>query len=229
MSTAFSASIKATALCALTAVAALLFCPSPAAATWELPANLSCSDPPLGVAYSNLRYYSGAVNCGNLLLESDIGGTHPWVPPKVTLPHTTLRKRHRGGDKLYTLIYLDPYVDVPNNGTWPDCEPNCVGSKGPARHWLVGNIPSTMLEHGDLSGATTVSKFKGPSPAYGSHPYGLFHFEQPAGKDKIAFAPLPSPLGIYDFDVAAWLSKYGFKHGPVATNWHVTMHADPRK
>ena len=217
--------MRAPAICVL-AIAALVVASDsrvPNTAAWKLPGNLSCSDPPLGVAYSHLKYYSGEVLCGNLLLESEIGGTHPWIAPKVTLPAA---QREQGA--MYALMYIDPFVNVPNNGTWPDCEPACVGSKGPARHWLVGNIQAAMLEDGDFGEATTVSKFKGPSPPWGSHPYGLFLFQQP-GNEKIEFETLPSPLGIYDFDITAWLSKYGFTAGPVATNWHVTMHAEPRK
>jgi hypothetical protein len=189
---------------------------APAAA---LETALSCSNPPLSVEYT-IPFYSGTVLCGNLLLESDIGGTHPWIPPKVTLPEAK-------DDALYTLMYIDPYVDVPNNGSWPTCGSSCVGSKAPARHWLVGNIPGKDLQvGGSLSDATTVSKFKGPSPPWGSHPYGQFLYEQPS-KQPIDFPTLPSPTGIYNWDVVGFVSKYGLGH-PVATNWHVTQHADPR-
>lgn len=200
---------------------ALLLGNKPVINAWNLPLNLTCSNPPLGVSYPNLRYYSGVVNCGNLLLESEIGGTHPWIPPRVTFD------AQEGA--LYTLIYIDPFVNVPNNGTWPDCNQDCVGTKGPARHWLVGNIDANMLKNnGNISDATTVSKYKGPSPPWGSHPYGIFLFRQPGNK-KIEFETLPSPIGIYNFDVTLWLNEYGFKDdGPVAMNWHVTMHADPR-
>ena len=47
----------------------------------SLPLEIGCK-PLLGIEYQ-IKYYSGVVYCGNLLLESDIGGTHPWVPPKV--------------------------------------------------------------------------------------------------------------------------------------------------
>ena len=90
-------------------------------------AGVYSTDPPLGVEY-DIKYYrvectnclrgggsralppgdglcappSGEVQCGNLLLESDIGGTHPWVSPKITFAAA-----EQGS--LYTVVYLDPY------------------------------------------------------------------------------------------------------------------------
>jgi len=87
------------------------------------------------VEYSEIKYYSGKVHCGNLLLESDIGGTHAWIPPKVT---AHIAKE----GSLYTLVYIDFFVDMKTadgkNATWPDSV--IPGSKAPARHWVVGNI-----------------------------------------------------------------------------------------
>eukprot|EP00929_Paragymnodinium_shiwhaense_P027853 TRINITY_DN16257_c0_g1_i7.p1 TRINITY_DN16257_c0_g1~~TRINITY_DN16257_c0_g1_i7.p1 ORF type:complete len:211 (-),score=33.96 TRINITY_DN16257_c0_g1_i7:117-749(-) len=177
--------------------------------------KIGCSDPPLGVAY-DIKYYSGTVSCGNLLLESDIGGTHAWIPPKVTFSSAE-------AGAYYTLIYLDPYVDVPQNGTWPDVP--TPGSKAPARHWVAGNIDAEMLKTGDFEHATTVSAFKGPSPPWGSHPYGLFLFKQ--GKGRADFETLPSPTGIYNWDYEAFMEKHSLG-SPVASNWHVTQHMDPR-
>ena len=62
--------------------------------------TLNCTDPPLEVEYA-IKYYSGKVMCGNLLLESDIGGTHPWIPPRVTLPSADPKAS-------YALMYIDP-------------------------------------------------------------------------------------------------------------------------
>ena len=87
------------------------------------------------------------MNCGNLLLESDIGGTHPWIEPAVAFKAADV-------DTFYTLAYIDPDVDLPNNGSWPDVK--TPGSKAPARHWVVGNIPGKDLALGDLGNATTV-------------------------------------------------------------------------
>jgi hypothetical protein len=58
--------------------------------------TLTCSDPPLRVEYE-IPFYSGQVTCGNLLLESDIGGTHTWIAPKISLPTAS-------DDALYTLM-----------------------------------------------------------------------------------------------------------------------------
>ena len=58
------------------ALALLCFVPAAVALDFE------CSETPLTVEYS-IKYYSGVVNCGNLLLESDIGGTHKWIAPTV--------------------------------------------------------------------------------------------------------------------------------------------------
>ena len=178
--------------------------------------EFKCSETPLSVAY-DIRYYSGAVHCGNLLLESDIGGTHKWVPPKVDWSAAR-------ADRYYTLAYIDPDVDLPNNGSWPDVQ--TPGSKAPARHWVVGNINGTALRAGDLSAATTVSAYKGPSPPWGSHRYGQFLFEQP-GTAKLEFETLPSPDGIYNWDHAAFIARYGLG-APVASNFHMTQHMDPR-
>lgn len=185
-----------------------------------------CSTPPLGVEYKAIKYYSGKVVCGNLLLESDIGGTHPWVPPTVTFDTAHLGNM-TSPSSLFTLIYLDPFVNVPNNGSWPDCEPACVGTKGPARHWVVGNIDAHMLLDGDLTSATTVSAFKGPSPPYGSHPYLQLLFRQPS-PTPIKFTTLPSPTGIYNWDVRGFLAQYTLAPTAVASNYHITQHMDPR-
>ncbi|CAE8640001.1 unnamed protein product [Polarella glacialis] len=196
------------------AAVTLVGCDSSDGGSGTVTLKFECSDPPLGVAY-DIKYYNGAVACGNLLLESDIGGSHPWIQPKVTFPAAE--------DGLYTLIYLDPYVDLPNNGSWPDV--TTPGSKAPARHWVAGNIDATMLKTGDLSGATQVSAYKGPSPPWGSHPYGQFLFKQGAG--RMNFTTLPSPAGIYKWDYQSFISQYKLG-APVASNFHMTQHMDPR-
>merc|ERR1712232_1111600 len=103
----------------------------------ELP--MTCSDPALNVAY-DIPYYGGNVTRGNVILESDIGGTHPWIEPKVTFSAAE-------DGSYYTLMYIDPWVNMPNNGSWPDV--TTPGSKAPARHWVVGNIDAKMLKSGD--------------------------------------------------------------------------------
>jgi hypothetical protein len=83
---------------------------------------------------------------------------------------------------------------------------------------------------GNLTGATTVSAFKGPSPPWGSHPYAQFLFRQPGfgAAAKIAFATLPSPAGIYNWDVVGFIEKYQLGK-PVARNYHMTQHMAPRE
>ena len=44
--------------------------------------DFNCTSTPLSVDYAFIRHYSGVVNCGNLMLESDIGGGK-MVPPTV--------------------------------------------------------------------------------------------------------------------------------------------------
>lgn len=178
--------------------------------------KFQCGDLPLlGVRY-NINYYSGKVECGNLLLESDIGGTHPWIPPRVTF-----EAADQGS--LFTLIYIDPDANLANNGSWPDV--TTPGSLAPVRHWVVGNIKAEMLKTGDLSKATQVSAYKGPSPPWGSHRYGQFLFKQSRG--QLTFKTLPSPLGIYNWDYQSFIAEYDLG-SPVASNFHITQHMDPR-
>jgi len=178
--------------------------------------EFGCSEPRLEVAY-DIKYYDGTVECGNLLLESDIGGTHKWVEPKIAFKGAV-------NGTLYTLAYIDPDVDLPNNGSWPDVV--TPGSKAPARHWVVGNIKGEDLAVGELSPpATTVSAYKGPSPPWGSHRYGQFLFKQ---KGLIDFETLPSPTGIYNWDYDAFIAKYDLGK-PVASNFHMTQHMPPRE
>ena len=75
---------------------------------------------------------------------------------------------------------------------------------------------------GDLSKATTISPFHGPSPPWGSHRYGQFLFEQKAG--RIDFATYPSSASIVQWDYMAFIANYSLG-APVASNWHVTMHS----
>merc|ERR1740121_1096220 len=179
--------------------------------------EFKCSEPALGVKY-DIKYYNGEVNCGSLLLESDIGGGLK-VPPTVTFDFGSIKPAY------YTLVYKDPDADLPNNGSWPDV--TTPGSHAPVRHWVVGNIDHDMLKTGDFSKATTVSPFVGPSPPYGSHRYGQFLFRQPAGKID-DFETYASTDPIIQWDYAAFIPKHGLG-APVASNWHVCQHVAPRE
>lgn len=178
--------------------------------------DFKCSDPPLGVKY-DIKYYNGEVNCGTLLLESDIGGGL-MVPPTVTHDFGTIRPAH------YTLMMIDPDADLSNNGSWPDV--TTPGGHAPVRHWVVGNIDHDMLKTGDFSKATTVSRFVGPSPPWGSHRYGQFLFRQSTGiiDDFETFA---ADEAITQWNYAAFIEKHSLG-SPILSNWHVTQHADPR-
>ena len=82
----------------------------------------------LNVDYSAIQIYSGAVLCGNLFLEQDIGGhTLPLhIAPIVTFPAAS-------DTALYSLIMVDP--DSFANGSWPFV--TAPGPYAPVRHWVM--------------------------------------------------------------------------------------------
>jgi len=176
--------------------------------------RFSCTNPPLRVNYSHIKYYSGEVSCGNLFLESDIGGGIN-VPPIVTYAAAK-------SGSLYTFMMVDPDADLPNNGSWPDV--TTPGSHATVRHWVVGNLDAAALHSGDFSSGTVVSPFVGPSPPYGSHRYGQFLFEQ---FQKMEFSDLAGKP-ITNWDYKGFMGQYGLGDQLVASNWHVTEHAPPR-
>eukprot|EP00811_Abedinium_folium_P000960 NODE_10880_length_1323_cov_4.286789.p1 GENE.NODE_10880_length_1323_cov_4.286789~~NODE_10880_length_1323_cov_4.286789.p1 ORF type:complete len:388 (-),score=108.02 NODE_10880_length_1323_cov_4.286789:89-1252(-) len=173
--------------------------------------SLNCSAPHLTIEY-DISYYSGKVNCGTLLLESDIGGGID-VPPRVAFEHA-------GEGEYYTLIYFDPDADMA--GSWPNV--TTPGSHAPVRHWVAGNIPGGDLRAGDLSGATTVSAFKGPSPPLGSHRYGQWLFSQHS--QKIDYVALDDNARV-NWDYEDFIAKHGLGEA-VAMNWHVVQYMAPR-
>lgn len=176
--------------------------------------TFGCTDPALQVEYTHVKYYNGKVSCGNLFLESDIGGGID-IAPVVKYPSAK-------ESTLYTMIMMDPDADLPNNGSWPDVK--TPGSHAPVRHWVVGNLDASALRSGNFSSGTTVSAFKGPSPPYGSHRYGQFLFKQ---FKKFDFVDL-SGQSLTQWDYKGFLGQYALGDEPVASNWHITQHADPR-
>ena len=166
----------------------------------------------LSVVYQQITHYSGAVACGNLFLEKDIGGGIN-TPPFVAFEQAQ-------ADKLYTLIMIDPDADLPNSTSFPDAA--AAGSHAPVRHWVAGNIEGNALLKGDLSAALIVSPFHGASPPWGSHRYGQFLFEQ---KGHLDFVVYPPSVSIAKWDYAAFIANYSLGE-PVASNWHVTMHTE---
>lgn len=171
--------------------------------------QLECSDPPLDVEFS-IEYYSGKIDCGNLMLKSDIGSDVN-VPPRVIF--------RLANDVYYTLIMFDP--DATKGGSWPLGD---QGANAPVRHWAIGNIPGADLRSGDLSAASEISAFAGPGLKAGSHRYFYFLFQQPAG--QIDFTSLPSNPRKWDYE--SFIADYGLGKS-VASNWHVTQVADPRR
>jgi len=177
--------------------------------------KFTCTDIPLQVKYAHIKYYNGTVSCGNLFLESDVGGGVD-IAPIVKLSECD-------NDSLYTLVMIDPDADLPNNGSWPDAA--MAGSHAPVRHWVVGNIDAEALRTGSFSNtATTVETFKGPSPPWGSHRYGLFLFQQ---IQRFDFEVLAGQSRL-QWDYKGFLSRYALADRLVASNWHVVQHADPR-
>jgi phosphatidylethanolamine-binding protein (PEBP) family uncharacterized protein len=174
----------------------------------------NCTSPALGVDYTHIKYYNGKVECGNLMLESDIGGRIN-VAPVVTFAEAE-------ASKLYTLMMVDTDADLANNGSWPD--QLVAGSHAPVRHWVVGNLNQAMLITGNFDRATTVSHFVGPSPPYGSHRYGQYLFEQAA---SIKYQPFAATASITDWDYGTFITNNSLV-GPVASNWHVTQYAQSR-
>jgi phosphatidylethanolamine-binding protein (PEBP) family uncharacterized protein len=173
--------------------------------------NYGCSVPPLEVTFKIVGgYYSGAVNCGNLFLQSDI----PAAP--------LVRWKSANARKLYTLMMLD--FDGNANGSWPD--PVSSGQNAPVRHWIVGNISgdvlrsSGYLESESAASSKTVSvvqPYRSPHIPIISDRYGVYLFQQ---EKEIHFAALPD--AITNFDHVAFLERYHFG-APKAANFFVAI------
>jgi hypothetical protein len=174
--------------------------------------NYKCSVPPLEVKYAIAGgHYSGAVNCGNLFLQTDIP-TAPLVRWKQARP-----------GKLYTLLMLD--FDGNANGSWPD--PVAVGENSPVRHWIVGNLAGDLLRsagYREVEGAppskivSVLQSYRAPHIPVVSDRYGVYLFPQ---DKQIEFAPVPEP--ITNFAYAAFLDRYRLTK-PVASNYFVAIY-----
>mmetsp|Transcript_4673 Transcript_4673/g.13062 ORF Transcript_4673/g.13062 Transcript_4673/m.13062 type:complete len:425 (-) Transcript_4673:243-1517(-) len=175
--------------------------------------TLACTTPPLQVEYQ-VKYYSGEVTCGNLFLESDIGGGID-IAPVVKYPQAQ-------EGSYYTLIMVDPDADLPCNGSWPDV--TVPGSHAPVRHWVVGNLDRQSLVTGNFSTGFSLTDFKGPSPPWGSHRYGQFLYKQPK---KLEYTKISNPSRT-NWDYKRFLGYYALADKLVASNWHVTQHAAHR-
>lgn len=171
-----------------------------------------CSKPPIEVTFAVTdRHYNGAVNCGNLFLQSDIP-TAPVV-------------RWKGADptKLYTLMMLD--FDGNANGSWPD--PVAPGENATVRHWIVGNISGDLLR-GDgyvesasdsvVKKISVLQPYRAPHIPVVSDRYGIYLFEQTR---RIDFAAVTGP--ITNFDYSAFLDSYQLGE-PKASNFFVAIY-----
>ena len=195
-------------------LASLIFCvlfglPHLAAAR-EL--NYGCSQPPMEVTFAEKdRHYSGAVNCGNLFLQSDI----PSAP--------VVRWKGADASKFYTLMMLD--FDGNADGSWPDPVP--PGENSTVRHWIVGNIPGDLLsgagylESGNDSGidkTSVLQPYRAPHIPVVSDRYGIYLFAQ---TKKIDFAAVTGP--ITNFDYSTFLDTYKLGD-PKASNFFVAIY-----
>ena len=157
------------------------------------------------------RHYSGAVNCGNLFLQSDI----PSAP--------VVRWKGADASKFYTLMMLD--FDGNADGSWPDPVP--PGENSTVRHWIVGNIPGDLLsgagylESGNDSGidkTSVLQPYRAPHIPVVSDRYGIYLFAQ---TKRIEFAAVSGP--ITNFDYSTFLDTYKLGD-PKASNFFVAIY-----
>lgn len=170
-----------------------------------------CSFPPLEITFAvKGGYYNGAVNCGNLFLQTDI----PTAP--------VVRWRRSNPGKFYTLMMLD--LDGNAKGSWPDAI--VPGRNAPVRHWIVGNISGDVLagtgyvETASTSGQmiAVLQSYRQPQIPLVSDRYDLYLFQQ---EQKIEFAALSGP--VTNFDYASFLEKYHLRR-PEASNFFVALY-----
>jgi hypothetical protein len=175
------------------------------------PLAFRCSPEPLKVEFKVVGcHYSGRVSCGNLFLASDIPDA----------PVVSFGSAEPG--KLYTLMMIDPDGDA--HGSWPD--PVRPGNNAPVRHWIVGNIPGSVLASGykerdgktAIEGVQILEPYRYPHIPGVSDRYGLFVFEQ---ADRIAFRPLGD--SIINFDYSAFIERHRLGR-PIASNFFVAIY-----
>jgi Phosphatidylethanolamine-binding protein len=169
-------------------------------------------EPPIEVTFAGKDlHYSGAVNCGNLFLQSDI----PNAP--------VVRWKGADASKLYTLMMLD--FDGNAYGSWPD--PVAPGENAPVRHWIVGNIPGELLRssgyvesesHSGIGAMRVLQPYRAPHIPVVSDRYGIYLFEQ---TKRIEFAAVSGP--ITNFDYSTFLGTYQLGD-PKASNFFVALH-----
>ncbi len=170
------------------------------------------SQPPLYIEFAQIHgHYSGIVNHGNLILQSDI--------PDAPL----IRWKNASAGKFYTLMMLD--FDGNATGSYPD--PVAPGPNAPLRHWIVGNIPGELLGgEGYLETKsklitkkiTVVQAYRAPHVPVVSDRYGLYLFEQ---KNEIRFAKISGTIMNYDY--SKFIAEYKLGE-PKASNYFVGLY-----
>ncbi|KAJ1462240.1 hypothetical protein M885DRAFT_506399 [Pelagophyceae sp. CCMP2097] len=183
--------------------------------------QFECTEPKLEVSWGNkIQRYRSDVVCGNLFMQNDLLAAGQ--------PGVKLATANR--DKTYMFMMLDP--DCGMNGSWPlTTEP---GWYAPCRHWTVGNVPGAALRRGstDLSaeaGTTDLTTwYPSPKPKGGSHRYGLFVFEQRAGRlgfedHDVCQDCFVDPMCCKQFNVGGFIDRYDLSV-VVASNWIVVQH-----
>ena len=109
-------------------VALIPNCTSPALGTLRIVSECYLSSGLVGVDYAHIEFYSGKVSCGNLMLESDIGGGIN-IAPVVTYPQAAAKG-------LYTLMMVDGDADLSktyDGGSWAN-NVTMTGSHAPVAH-----------------------------------------------------------------------------------------------
>mmetsp|Transcript_7808 Transcript_7808/g.14196 ORF Transcript_7808/g.14196 Transcript_7808/m.14196 type:complete len:189 (-) Transcript_7808:197-763(-) len=116
-------------------------------------------------------------------------------------------------DALYVVAMVDP--DAPSAA-----EP----SSAEVRHYLVGNVNSTLMTEGrfDANLVDEITPFKNPSPPEdsGYHRYTQLVYKQPAG--AIQFEPLDNSV-IIGWNVTAFAEQYGLGD-PVGSQYFTTQY-----
>jgi phosphatidylethanolamine-binding protein (PEBP) family uncharacterized protein len=171
-----------------------------------------CSNPPMEVTFAvKGGHYGGAVECGNVFLQTDI----PTAP--------VVRWKGADATKFYTLMMLD--FDGNANGSWPD--PVAPGINAPVRHWIVGNIPGVLvrgtgyLESESDSGTWKIrvlQAYRAPHIPMVSDRYGIYLFEQ---TKELDFAPLSGT--ITNFNDSSFIDTYHLGV-PKASNFCVVIY-----
>merc|ERR1712083_809386 len=91
----------------------------------------------------------------------------------------------------------------------PDAPTPQDPSYSPIRHWMVGNVPGSVLRvGGNISSATIIQPFHGPHPPQGSDPhrYGQFIFKQAHMDIKFA-----DPGSRTNWNYTSYLAKYNIR------------------